>query len=85
MGARLLEYSQLCSFQLPEPFWVLGALDTQSLGSNMHPGTSFTLSPVLTYLQIGGPGQLDEQVSKHSDQVHEEEKPKYEGLQFWFL
>jgi len=29
--------------------------------------------------------QKDEQVSKHSDQVHEEEKPKYKGLQFWFL
>ena len=29
--------------------------------------------------------QDDEQVSKHSDQVHGEEKPKYEGLQFWFL
>ena len=24
--------------------------------------------------------QDDEQVSKHSDQVHGEEKPKYEGL-----
>ena len=23
--------------------------------------------------------------SKHKDQVHGEEKPKYEGLQFWFL
>ena len=29
--------------------------------------------------------QDDEQVSKHSDQVHGEEKPKYEGLKFWFL
>ena len=26
--------------------------------------------------------QDDEQVSKHSDQVHGEEKSKYEGLQF---
>ena len=30
-------------------------------------------------------GQDDEQVSKHSDQVHAEEKPKYEGLQLLFL
>ena len=30
-------------------------------------------------------GQDDEQVSKHSDQVHREEKPKYEGLKFWLL
>ena len=30
-------------------------------------------------------GQEDEQVPKHSDQVHGEEKPKYEGLQFWSL
>ena len=29
--------------------------------------------------------QDDEQVSKHSDQVHGEEKSKYEGLQFWFI
>ena len=27
----------------------------------------------------------DEQVSKHSDQVHGEEKPECEGLRFWFL
>ena len=27
----------------------------------------------------------DEQVSKHSDQVHGEKQLKYEGLQFWFL
>ena len=30
-------------------------------------------------------GQDDEQVSKDCDQVHREEKPKYEGLQFWIL
>ena len=30
-------------------------------------------------------GQDDEQVPKHSDQVHGEEKPKYEELQSWFL
>lgn len=30
-------------------------------------------------------GQDDEQISKHSDQIHGEENPKYEGLQFWFL
>ena len=29
--------------------------------------------------------QDDEQVSKHSDQVHVEEKPKYERLQLLFL
>ena len=29
--------------------------------------------------------QDDEQVSKHSEQVHGEEKPKDEGLQFWIL
>ena len=38
------------SFQLPEPFWVLEALDTQSPGSSMHPGNSFPLPPMLTYL-----------------------------------
>ena len=30
-------------------------------------------------------GQDDEQVSKYSDQVHGEEKPKYDGLPFCFL
>ena len=29
--------------------------------------------------------QDDEQVSKHSDQIHEEEKPIDEGLQFWIF
>lgn len=30
-------------------------------------------------------GQDDEQVAKHSDQVHGQEQPKYKGLQFWVL
>ena len=30
-------------------------------------------------------GQDDEQVSKHSDQVHGQEKSRYEGLQFWIF
>ena len=36
-------------------------------------------------LRVWANGQDDEQVSKHSDQVHGDEKPKYERLQFWFL
>ena len=34
-------------------------------------------------VRVWADSQLDEQVSKHID--HAEEKPRYEGLQFWFL
>ena len=36
-------------------------------------------------LGVENDGQDDEQVTKHSDQVHGKEQPKYEGLQFWVL
>jgi hypothetical protein len=38
------------------------------------------------YMEMGirGDGQDDKQVSNHSDEVHREEKPEKEGLQFRF-
>ena len=34
---------------------------------------------------VKGNSQDDEQVPQHGDQVHGQEQPKEEGLQFWIL
>ena len=80
-NAAFIVYGFVLCLDVPQHLWDGGAGEAyvykgQVGEEEVHGGVE---------VGVWADSQDDEQVSKHSDQVHGEKKSKYEGLYFWFL
>ena len=74
--ANFIGYSFVLSLDVPQHLW-----DSVGGETDVYKG-QVAEKEVHSCVEVGvwADGQYDEHISKHSDQIHGEENPKYEGL-----